>query len=36
MTVAENRLAELRIELPDAPTPVANYVPAVRTGRNGC
>jgi len=32
MTVAENRLAELRIELPDAPTPVANYVPAVRTG----
>ena len=32
MTVAENRLAELGIELPDAPTPIANYVPAVRTG----
>jgi enamine deaminase RidA (YjgF/YER057c/UK114 family) len=32
MTVAENRLAELGVELPDAPSPMANYVPAVRTG----
>lgn len=28
----DDRLAELGIELPDAPTPVAAYVPAVRTG----
>ena len=28
----EDRLQELGITLPDAPTPVANYVPAVRTG----
>ena len=27
----EQRLADLGIELPDAPTPVASYVPAVRT-----
>ena len=26
------RLRELGITLPDAPAPVANYVPAVRTG----
>jgi len=32
MTVPENRLAELGLELPDAPSPIANYVPAVRTG----
>lgn len=29
---ATSRLAELGITLPDAPQPVANYVPAVRTG----
>ena len=28
----ETRLKELGITLPDAPTPMANYVPAVRTG----
>lgn len=28
----ENRLAELGIELPDAPAPAANYVPFVITG----
>ena len=28
----EDRLADLGIELPDAPKPVASYVPAVRTG----
>ncbi len=28
----EERLAELGITLPDAPTPAANYVPFVRTG----
>ena len=32
MTVPENRLAELGLELPKAPSPIANYVPAVRTG----
>ena len=32
MTVAEDRLAALGLELPDAPSPIANYVPAVRTG----
>jgi enamine deaminase RidA (YjgF/YER057c/UK114 family) len=32
MTAIENRLAELGLELPDAPSPIANYVPAVRTG----
>lgn len=31
-TNIEDRLKELGITLPDAPTPVANYVPAVRTG----
>ncbi|MGE3152178.1 MAG: RidA family protein [Nitrospiraceae bacterium] len=29
----EQRLKELGMELPAAPIPVANYVPAVRTGR---
>src|ERR1700686_3343293 len=29
---AEDRLAELGIHLPDAPTPFGAYVPAVRTG----
>jgi enamine deaminase RidA (YjgF/YER057c/UK114 family) len=29
----EQRLAELGIELPDVPAPVASYVPAVRRGR---
>ncbi|HSE57911.1 MAG TPA: RidA family protein [Nitrospiraceae bacterium] len=29
----EERLRELGVELPAAPKPVANYVPAVRTGR---
>ncbi len=28
----ENRLKELGLELPNVPTPLANYVPAVRTG----
>lgn len=28
----EQRLAELKIELPNAAAPLANYVPAVRTG----
>ena len=28
----DERLRELGITLPDAPTPMANYVPAVRTG----
>lgn len=28
----EKRLAEMGLTLPPAPTPVANYVPAVRTG----
>ena len=32
MTVAEDRLAALGLELPDAPSPIANYVSAVRTG----
>ena len=32
MPSAEERLKEMGIELPDAPTPSANYVPAVRTG----
>jgi enamine deaminase RidA (YjgF/YER057c/UK114 family) len=31
-TTAEDRLAELGISLPDAPTPFGAYVPAVRTG----
>ena len=29
----EQRLADLGIELPDAPAPAASYVPTVRTGR---
>ena len=28
----DQRLADLGIELPDLPTPMANYVPSVRTG----
>ena len=32
MTNAAQRLAELGIDLPDAPAPVANYVPVVRSG----
>ena len=31
-TAAENRLRELGIHLPDAPTPFGAYVPAVQTG----
>ncbi len=31
-TAAEDRLAELGIQLPDAPTPFGAYVPAVQTG----
>jgi enamine deaminase RidA (YjgF/YER057c/UK114 family) len=31
-TTAEARLAELGIQLPDAPTPFGAYVPAVQTG----
>lgn len=32
MAKIEARLAELGIELPDTPAPVANYVPGARTG----
>ena len=32
MAEIEARLAELGIELPDTPSPIANYVPGVRTG----
>src|SRR3954453_10957884 len=32
LTSAEDRLAELGIDLPDAPTPFGAYVPAVQTG----
>ena len=32
MGSVEDRLAQLGIDLPVAPDPVANYVPAVRTG----
>jgi enamine deaminase RidA (YjgF/YER057c/UK114 family) len=32
MSDAEKRLAELGLELPEAPKPAAAYVPAVRTG----
>ncbi len=32
MSVIENRLAELGVTLPTTPAPIANYVPAVRTG----
>lgn len=31
-TTAEARLAQLGIQLPDAPTPLGAYVPAVQTG----
>jgi hypothetical protein len=31
-TTAEDRLASLGIQLPDAPTPFGAYVPAVQTG----
>src|SRR3984893_13300101 len=31
-TTAEDRLAELGIQLPEAPTPFGAYVPAVQTG----
>jgi enamine deaminase RidA (YjgF/YER057c/UK114 family) len=32
MSLIDARLAKLGIELPEAPAPVASYVPAVRTG----
>ncbi len=32
MSVAEDKLAQLGVTLPDSPSPIANYVPAVRTG----
>ena len=32
MSVAENRLQELGLELPQVSAPVANYVPSVQTG----
>src|ERR1700722_14982682 len=32
LTTADDRLANLRIHLPDAPTPFGPYVPAVQTG----
>src|SRR5438874_6955051 len=32
LTTSEERLAELGIHLPDAPTPFGAYVPAVQTG----
>jgi enamine deaminase RidA (YjgF/YER057c/UK114 family) len=32
-TTAEGRLAELGIQLPEAPTPFGAYVPAVQTGK---
>ena len=32
LTTAEDRLADLGIRLPDAPTPFGAYVPAVQTG----
>ena len=32
MSIAEDRLRELGLELPQVSTPVANYIPAVRTG----
>ena len=33
MSVVEDRLAELGVTLPATPAPIANYVPAVRTGK---
>jgi hypothetical protein len=32
LTTAEERLANLGLHLPDAPTPFGAYVPAVQTG----
>ena len=32
MTTPEQRLAELGLELPEVVTPLASYVPAVRSG----
>ena len=32
MSVTEDKLREMGITLPDSPAPIANYVPAVRTG----
>ena len=32
LSPAEDRLAELGIHLPDAPTPFGAYVPALQTG----
>ncbi len=32
MSAAEEKLAQLGVTLPDSPSPIANYVPAVRTG----
>ena len=32
MSAAEDKLAQLGVTLPDSPSPIANYVPAVRTG----
>ena len=32
MSAIEAKLQEMGIELPDSPAPMANYVPAVRTG----
>ncbi len=32
MSVAEDKLAQLGVTLPDSPSPIGNYVPAVRTG----
>ena len=32
MSAVEDRLQELGLELPQVSTPVANYIPAVRTG----
>lgn len=33
MHAIESRLAELKLQLPEAPKPVASYVPAVRSGQ---
>ena len=32
MSEIERRLKEIGIELPNSPSPIANYVPVVRTG----
>ena len=34
MNPVEQRLSALGIVLPDVPTPMANYVPAVRSGKS--